>query len=105
MLVCMDSLESTMLFTSVADKVAPLRNDFNVVLERCNALSNETDLRFEDARRLAPLKQMNNTNSAYAVGVKVCRQPVKKSDFLSRYDMDFSRDLLTTDSEKQIRFG
>lgn len=80
----LESLESTVPSTMVADEVAQLRNDVNAILERHNALLNETDLFLSRlVERLAPLEWKNDTASVSASGRTRRRQSAKKSGYPS----------------------
>lgn len=106
MKVRLDSLKSTIPSAVVAYEIARLRNNFNVILERCNALPAETDLWFpRAAEQLVPLEQINDTGPVPALGLKRRCQPAKKSGCSSDTDLALSKDPLITDSEEELLFS
>lgn len=68
---CLDSMESSIPFATVAGKTVLLHNDVNIILEEPKAPSNEMDPRFSRAaERLAPLEQENKPDTAHILGPK-----------------------------------
>lgn len=103
-LVPFDRMESIIPLAVVADKIAQLRIDVSVILERRNALSSVIGLGSSRVtERLAPLQQKSYTTPVYASGLRRRRQPAKKKSYLSDTNSGHSKDSLTTESEEELQ--
>lgn len=104
MLVCVDSPESTMPSAVVTDGVAQLRNDFNVILVRRNALPIEMDLWLSsNVGQLAPLKEMNDIYPTREDTLSRPRKMVIHRIQIQLYPKTHSRRILKESSASLVR--
>lgn len=76
----------------VIDEAVRPTNDVEVILERCDALPNETNRRLSRVtERLEPLEQKKNTKPAHASVLKERHRLAKKTGYPSDTDSDLAK--------------